>query len=54
MRWPKWFWDSSVVFGFVLSAFYFVLQTILEIIDIFNVFTNENVTFIEEGEKNNV
>ena len=54
MRWPKWFWDFSVVFGFVLSTLYFALQTILEIIDVFNVFTNENVTFIEEGENNNV
>lgn len=55
MRWPKWFWDFSVVFGFVFSAFYFVLQTMLEIIDISNVFKSENVIFIEEeGEKNNV
>ncbi len=54
MRWPKWLWDFSVVFGFSVSALYFVLQTVLEVIDLLNVVKNKDVTFIEEGESENV
>jgi TRAP-type C4-dicarboxylate transport system permease small subunit len=57
MRWPKWFWDFSVVFGFTLSSLYFIFQTILEAIDLFYVTKNKGVTFIEEiqeGENDNV
>ena len=57
MRWPKWFWDFSVVLGFSLSSLYFIFQTILEAIDLFYVTKNKGVTFIEEiqeGENDNV
>jgi len=31
MRWPKWLWDFSMLTGFVLVGFYYVLQLVVEV-----------------------
>lgn len=40
MRFPKYLWDFSLVAGFVLSGFYFILQIILETLDLVLCFKN--------------
>jgi len=34
MRWPKYIWDLAVVVGFSLCTFYFLVQLILEFLDL--------------------
>lgn len=48
MRWSKWLWDGSIVVGFIISTVYFLLQTVLELLDILCLRNAKNVIWVDK------